>query len=419
MNNSHFYASSSFKNGNFWGKGNSFISTIFEGKVNFEDTRFTHSAPATRISKTRFERCDFYEEVDFIYTHFPRLKQRIITLSNDPNSKEDYQNEDSFRVFLNDLLDINLKGDDVKQYIEIDEKLNEIKVYPDDPDIYTIRLSLSLLDKAIKHPIFPKSCIKGILFVTHHSKKDYAKDLKFVLEKSNNKKQLYFINDFLVNPNDIPLGFEYSTFRKRVRFIGLPDNPISLTGISFKGLDLSNFEFHNVEWIEKGEIFKQRMIIIDELFDRRTGNYEEISKIYNQLRKNYESKLLFNEASNFFIGEMEAIRKSKWYSNKSISKLNVIQYLLYKYLALYGESIKLPLLIWMPIIISVIALSRNDWNINFALLDHIKRSFFNFFPIPTSVTNQLGDVFVLEKILSLPILGLTFIALLRRFERTK
>jgi hypothetical protein len=161
------------------------------------------------------------------------------------------------------------------------------------------------------------------------------------------------------------------------------------------------------------------MIIIDELFDGRTGNYEEISKIYNQLRKNYESKLLFNEASNFFIGEMEAIRKSKWYSNKSISKLNVIQYLLYKYLALYGESIKLPLLIWMPIIISVIALSHNDWNINFALLDHIKRSFFNFFPIPTSVTNQLGDVFVFEKILSLPILGLTFIALRRRFERTK
>jgi hypothetical protein len=106
------------------------------------------------------------------------------------------------------------------------------------------------------------------------------------------------------------LGFDYSTFRKRVRFIGSPNSPISLTGISFKGVDLSNFEFHNVEWIEKSEIFKQRMIVIDELFDRRFGNFEEISKIYNQLRKNYESKLLFNEASNFFIGEMEAIRKS-------------------------------------------------------------------------------------------------------------
>jgi hypothetical protein len=44
----------------------------------------------------------------------------------------------------------------------------------------------------------------------------------------------------------------------------------------------------------------------------KNTNYEDVSKIYNQLRKNYESKLLFNEASNFFIGEMEAIRKSLW-----------------------------------------------------------------------------------------------------------
>jgi len=356
--------------------------------------------------------------VDFISSNFPKLKQKIITLSNDPQRHEDYESEDSFREFINNLLNIELEGDNVKEYIKINKNLSEIEVNSNDPSITAIKLSIGFSERYIKHRISPNSYIKGTLLVIYHTEKDYTKSLNFVLERSNNKKQLYFINDFTVSPNNIPLGFDYSTFRKRVRFIGSPNNPISLTGVSFKGIDLSNFEFHNVGWIEKREVFKQRKIVIDELFDRRFGNFEEISKIYNQLRKNYESKLLFNEASNFFVGEMEAIRKSKWYSNKSISKLNTIQYLVYKYLALYGESIKLPLLIWMPIIIAIFASLQIEWNKNISLLDSIKESFFNFFPIPTN-SPLSHDLSAVEKIISIPILGLAFIALRRRFERTK
>src|SRR5919198_3619438 len=94
------------------------------------------------------------------------------------------------------------------------------------------------------------------------------------------------------------------------------------------------------------------MIVIDELFDRRFGNFEEISKIYNQLRKNYESRLLFNEASNFFVGEMEAIRKSHL-NGSARQKLASLAYSLYKGLALYGESFFLPLVIWTPIVIGI------------------------------------------------------------------
>jgi hypothetical protein len=53
------------------------------------------------------------------------------------------------------------------------------------------------------------------------------------------------------------------------------------------------------------------------------GNYQDVSRIYNQLRKNYESKLLFNEASNFFVGEMEAIRRSLLRDKGIKSKLSV------------------------------------------------------------------------------------------------
>jgi hypothetical protein len=415
-----FHDSASFNSTNFWGKENSFIYTSFKGKVDFTQTTFTHNGPGTRISITRFERCDFSDEVDFIYTDFPKLKQRIITFSYDPESREDYENEDYFRGFLNNLLNIDLQADNVRNYIKINERLNEVKVDSHDLKIHSIKLNLSFFDRTIRNRLSPKSYIRGNLLVMPENEITYTKLLKLFLEKSRKKKELFFINDFTTNPNNIPFGFDYSTFRKRVRFIGLPDKRVSLTGISFKGVDLSNFEFHNVEWIEKSEIIKSRLIVIDELFDTRFRNFEEISKIYNQLRKNYESKLLFNEASNFFIGEMEAIRKSKWCNNKSISKLNTVPYLMYKYLSLYGESIKLPLLIWMPIIIVSFGLVENQLSKNLALVDSLKQSFFNFFPIPSSITTaQLSDIFAIEKIISIPILGLAFIALRRRFERSK
>jgi uncharacterized protein YjbI with pentapeptide repeats len=115
---------------------------------------------------------------------------------------------------------------------------------------------------------------------------------------------------------DIPIQFDYSTFRSRCRFIGRPERHLELGAVSFKGVDLSNVEFHNVDWL-KGRIkqsvrkgFVSRNMIIDELFLDKKKNFEEVSKIYNELRKNYEIRLLFNEASNFFVGEMEAIRKS-------------------------------------------------------------------------------------------------------------
>jgi len=54
----------------------------------------------------------------------------------------------------------------------------------------------------------------------------------------------------------------------------------------------------------------KRNVVIDELVMDVMNNYQEVSRICNQLRKNYEGQLLFNETSHFFIGEMEAIRRS-------------------------------------------------------------------------------------------------------------
>lgn len=109
--------------------------------------------------------------------------------------------------------------------------------------------------------------------------------------------------------------------------------------VSFKGVDLSQVEFHNVKWLKKKGSFINRTTIVDEETLDEYANYQDVSRIYNQLRKNYESKLLFNEASRFFVGEMEAIRKSLLKEDDIKSKLASIGYFVYKWLALYGERV--------------------------------------------------------------------------------
>jgi uncharacterized protein YjbI with pentapeptide repeats len=235
----------------------------------------------------------------------------------------------------------------------------------------------------------------------------------------------------------IPIKFDYCKFRKTVQFIGKSEKkePLQLGLVSFKGVDLSNVEFHNVKWQEiKEPIFITRNVIVDEKMLYKNGNYEEVSKIYNQLRKNYESKLLFNEASNFFIGEMEAIRKSLLHGSAR-QKLSSIPYSLYKGLAMYGESYFLPLIIWTPAIILGFFALRFCLGICSVQPDHVAilpvqpvhpvpcspwekivDSFAAYFQFPRSSTNIYDTV---ERIVSIPILGTAFIAVRRKFERIK
>lgn len=231
--------------------------------------------------------------------------------------------------------------------------------------------------------------------------------------------EIELLNVTFPTPNNnerIPVRFDYSTFRKRGRFIS-EKNPLNLEGVSFKGVDLTNVEFHNVKWGEKEEklfyIFPvaRRNIIIDEMLLDKNKNYGEVAYIYNQLRKNYESKLLFNEAAGFFIGEMEAMR-SLLNSNRLRDKLSSFPYLLYKWLAMYGESVFLPLIVWTPVIIIAFALLRmNQVDILNAFTDSLAA----YFQIPRN--NQLIDI--IERILAVPVLGSAFIALRRKFERKK
>jgi uncharacterized protein YjbI with pentapeptide repeats len=233
----------------------------------------------------------------------------------------------------------------------------------------------------------------------------------------------------------IRADFSHSSFRKRVRINGTISNPINLSSVSFKGVDLSNFEFNNVVWIEtQGVDFLRRGIIIDEILLDKNKNFEDVIKIYNQLRKNYESKLLFSEASHFFVGEMESRRKwLKSRSKRGRDGIATFYHNSYRILAWYGESVSLPLLIWAPLTIIAFTILRSlacqqcsDLQILFGNPECISPESSNwmklgidsmaaFFPVPFSKSH----FDTIEHIVGLPILGAAFIALKRRFERVR
>jgi hypothetical protein len=143
---------------------------------------------------------------------------------------------------------------------------------------------------------------------TFKEKADFSfSDLAGEAEFDESIFPFYDITKDVIQP---PIQFGYSAFRKRVRFIGTSDTELELGLISFKGVELSNAEFYNVKWSREKGFLITRNIIIDEKLAEEDTSYEDVEKIYNQLRKNYESRLHFNEASHFFTGEMEAIRKS-------------------------------------------------------------------------------------------------------------
>ena len=211
-----------------------------------------------------------------------------------------------------------------------------------------------------------------------------------------------------------------------MQFIGYTESKqlLELGLVSFKGVELSNVEFHNVRWLKTKSLVVRNKIIDEQLLDSNYANYEEVSKIYNQLRKNYESKLLFNEASNFFIGEMDAIRKSLWNAGTIREKMASIPYSLYKGLALYGESYFWPFIIWTPVTILTLVFLRHYFGICSVphphspcnIVDQAVDSFASYFQFPRSATNTLDTV---ERILGIPTLGTAFIAIRRKFERVK
>jgi uncharacterized protein YjbI with pentapeptide repeats len=396
-----------FFGSSFYGEAK-FTFTSFSQKVRFDEARFVYA---------KFIDVDFKDEVEFVGVEFP---------STDKNYLFDWlfimSEEGKSRLveFLNGIFKLGLNRENLRtEWSEQDKTMK-------------ISWQAATASSSLSHSVSSLSC-KFVLnleksLATLTAELPDNKPREFVaMARSGDPSIAIYDKD--IAHSRIPIKFRYSTFRKRARFGGEPNKRLDLGFVSFVSVDMANIEFSNVQWKTKKEKLlwvakvKTRNVIIDEVYlARNNNNYEEVSRIYNQLRKNYEARLLFNEASHFFIGEMEAIRKSLL-GKKVWRKLQSIPYWIYKWLALYGESIRLPLVIWTPIIIGIFVVMREAYgicatpdslcNIGDRLIDSISA----YFQFPRS--NPMNSLDIIERIVSAPVLGTAFIALRRRFERAK
>jgi uncharacterized protein YjbI with pentapeptide repeats len=385
-----------FSQARFYGK-TSFIRTQFNGKVVFDSAMFKN---------VDFFQVTFEEEADFFHVQFPLTEKKYLF-------DWEFITKEEGRFKLAEFL----------------KKILKHKLSADGPSVQISDVKKNMTVSWIRGNI-----LQSLLFTVNDEElritftgETYENSYKFEVRKNNDTLEIYD-HDII-----IPIRFSYSTFRKRARFVGDP-NPkenVQLGWVSFVGVDLTHVEFANVKWRTKEEKMfyvanvSEREVTIDEEFLDRMKNYGEVSKVYNQLRKNYEIRLLFNEASNFFVGEMEAIRKyllrEKW------KGFRWIPYMIYKWLALYGESIRLPLVIWTPAIIVFFIGLRWAWSIcaiphNCSPLDITIDSISAYFQFPRSVglsNVAASNIDIVERIVSVPVLGTAFIVLRRRFERSK
>lgn len=238
-----------------------------------------------------------------------------------------------------------------------------------------------------------------------------------------------------------------------------------LSNVSFAGTDISCVVFD--EYVRWGPGTTERFVICEErdlIKNPETITVDAVLSVYRNLRINYEFKMKYEEASEFFVREMEIQRNR--YKEGIRSSLNhvlsighgMIMWLCrcvpglqerykkdgegseskpryfwnwvllsaYYWLGKYGEDVKRPLL-WLGIIIGGAALffavfpdeamirasvqqNAGTQNDNTHMI--VKRILASFLQVNS---NTLPDILV--RITSIPVLGMLFIVLRRRFER--
>jgi uncharacterized protein YjbI with pentapeptide repeats len=417
-----------------------FDGSVFDHQVSFYDTCFK---PYAGFTSTTFNSIADFQKAHFEgYAYFGLSKFKSLAYFQYSSFQTESRNG---TISLNgaDFQDIDFKH---SKFDELNFN-SEIMIFRDQvtKDLNKTRFhgKVNFTNAVFRNPVrvynssfdqavdFTDSIFEGILY----SNDDTVFKSEIIFTRANFEKRVEFKGVLFSAAEDkIRVNFDSANFREFVKFSGKSIAKIDLSSTSFKGVGLSKFEFNNVKWYEKHEKFSRltffkRDILIDEILLEENGNYEDVIKIYSQLRKNYESRLLFNEASAFFIGEMECKRKL-FMSRKNY--LDAFGFWLYKWIAFYGESVRMPLAFWTPVIIGIFSILRFFPEYTLPVNStEIKCGIFSitFGCLHNSIIDSLSAYFqfprgsntfdIIERILSAPILGATFIALKRRFERNK
>jgi len=248
-------------------------------------------------------------------------------------------------------------------------------------------------------------------------------------------KDAQFIGAVFENSADFSgADFGNAIFFRRVRFL----HPESVV---FDNVDLSKISFLytddivGVQFIDltpskkKGRqwIGSDRYFVLDE--DRigqkeEEATYVNVGEVYRRLRRNFESKLRYSDAGEFFRGEMEMRRMNISPENNIVSRLRRNMFSTigwYNILSSYGES-PTRVAICSLIVFGAFALCRFlvtpipvapcFTQIFSSICSVIERTFLVFFQLKSE---DFADS--LERILSALLLGLAAVTLRRQLER--
>ncbi|MCY4438251.1 MAG: pentapeptide repeat-containing protein [Chloroflexi bacterium] len=243
-----------------------------------------------------------------------------------------------------------------------------------------------------------------------------------------------------------PTTLERVTFGRLARFGGLPpqDTELALLNVrfwevdmalvAFRNADLRNVCFYHCKNLDSSEFsaciwnqsFGRQHVLYDELMlrgsrpewgseelaqdseverernqTRNDERWEKVENTYRDLRRNFEDRRDFADASEFYVGEMEVRRLAKPRHEREVLSLEA----LYFHLSTYGENWWKPL-VWLFVLLLLSTSVYTGWGLRVdnpgAVSENIIRIFWQ--PGVASPTNDL-KMFVWALLHSLSVLS--------------
>ncbi len=235
---------------------------------------------------------------------------------------------------------------------------------------------------------------------------------------------------------DSYISFRYARFEKQEKVVF--DGCI-MERVSFIGTGIERVKFRNVKWRDF-KIYDEKLLLlkvsekerkkfvnecgtkdgeaktkIEEALNRVKDEIDltldNVLAVYRALRENHDYYLKYDESGKFFINEMKLRKRFSKFGEKIVMSA-------YELFCLYGESFSRTIL-WMLATIPLFAIVR----LNFGGFPPVLSmdSLMDSLRISTAVFFQLYHnndwVTILERLLSITILGVFYIALKRKLER--
>jgi len=156
---------------------------------------------------------------------------------------------------------------------------------------------------------------------------------------------------------------------------------------------------------------KSQRIDFSEVYLDEDLTLENVLAVYRALRENYDYYLKYDESGKFFINEMKLKKRFSNFIERVVMSV-------YELLCLYGESYTRTI-VWILVTIPLFALARLLFEASSLVLN--MNSLMDSLKISTAAFFQLyydNDwLTIIERLISIPILGSFYIALRRKLER--